>query len=61
MVLLKGENMNGGKDEFDHDDTLDFMIYEDIENEIKQQSGKSGCLRIFIIIILPYFILRHYF
>ena len=41
------------KNSFDKDDALDFMIYEDIENEINKKSSNTGCLGILIFIILP--------
>lgn len=46
------------KDEFiDDDETLDFILYKEIEKEKNESDGKSGCLTllvvpIFIIIII---------
>ena len=53
--------MSKDNDEFGRDDVLDYMVYEDIEKEIKGKSCKSGCLGILIILVLPFIILRHFF
>ena len=45
--------MGEHQDRSDKDDALDFMIYEDFENESKPKSNKTGCLRLLIYIILP--------
>ncbi len=45
--------MGEHQDLSDKDDALDFMIYEDIENETKPKSSKTGCLGLLIYIILP--------
>jgi len=40
-------------------DLLDFMIFEDIEDEINTKSGKTGCLGVVILLIMP-IIFRHF-
>ena len=34
---------------FDEDDALDYIIYEEVEKEVGQKSGKSGCLGLFVV------------
>ena len=53
--------MSKDNDEFDRDDALNYVIMQDIENEIRNKPGNSGCLGILITIILPMMILRHFF
>ena len=60
--FLKGvTRMSKDNDEFDRDDALNYVIMQDIENEIRNKPGNSGCLGILITIILPMMILRHFF
>ena len=42
------------------DEGFDYMILEDVEEELKGESGRFGCLMILIIIILPFFALKYY-
>ena len=37
----------------DEDPALDFIIYQDMERENKRPGGKSGCLAIVPLFILP--------
>ena len=43
------------------DDTLDYMVFEDINNEIGNKTCNSGCMSLLVLVILPLFIIRHYF
>jgi hypothetical protein len=39
---------------FDKDDALDFIIYDELENQGQERkSGKSGCLGIVTLLLLP--------
>lgn len=39
---------------FDDDDTLDFIIYDELENKDQERKGgKSGCLGVVVLLLLP--------
>jgi hypothetical protein len=41
-------------------DVLDFIIFEDIEDEINTKPGKTGCFGMVILLIIP-IVFRHFF
>jgi hypothetical protein len=53
--------MDDDENLFDKNDALDYIIYDDMENGSKRKSGKTGCLSILIVIILPLVALNHFF
>ena len=62
MLILSRENvMSKDNSDFDRDDALDYVIMEDIENEVRGKSGKSGCLGIIAILILPLILMKYFF
>ena len=62
MLILSRENvMSKDNSDFDRDDALDYVIMEDIENEARGKSGKSGCLGIIAILILPLILMKYFF
>jgi len=49
---------------FDKDDALDYVMYEEVDNKKQDGSGKSGCLGVVVLLIMPivgvgYFMLRN--
>jgi len=39
---------------FDDDNTLDFIIYEELEKQVKRENnGKRGCLGLVLLLALP--------
>lgn len=39
---------------FDKDDTLDFIIYDELENKRQERKeGKSGCFGVVMLLLLP--------
>lgn len=42
---------------FDEDDAFDYIHSEEIEKWDKQPQGKSGCLGILLVMVLPTFLL----
>lgn len=38
---------------FDDDDALDYIIYEEVEKEVNDAEGGSGCLGVILILAVP--------
>lgn len=49
---LVGLDTKMDKNIFDEDDALDYVLYEESESELKGLE-KSGCLSVFILVVLP--------
>ncbi len=46
---------------FDEDDALDYVMYEEVEQEEKQNQRHSGCLGVLLLFIVPTVILKMIF
>jgi hypothetical protein len=53
--------MDDNKNIFDKDDTLDYILFEDMDKKNKNKSDNSGCFRILLLLILPVMVLCHLF
>ena len=53
--------MDNDIDGIDRDDVLDYMIYEDIEIEMKGEPCKSGCPGVLLCLLLPYVVSKYLF
>ena len=38
---------------FDGDDALDYIMYEEVEKEVNNAGGGSGCLGVVLILVVP--------
>jgi len=38
---------------FDEDDALDYIMYEEVEKEVNDTEGGSGCLGVVMILAVP--------
>jgi|GEM_PF-533622 len=42
------------------DDTLDYMVFEDINNKIGNKHRNSGCMPLLVLAILPLLMIIHF-